>query len=137
MLEQLGAETAKEIAELARAARDARDAMLDKIRDEDVQTDRPARGEHNPTVALGLDPLPEDHSARVALSEAVAALSPEALSELRALMWIGKGDYGAKDWAKAVNDAAGAPDDVVQSSLVEQPDLHEFLMKALYELKLL
>jgi len=32
MLEQLGAETAKEIAGLARTARDARDAILDKIR---------------------------------------------------------------------------------------------------------
>ncbi|MDJ0945314.1 MAG: DUF3775 domain-containing protein [Kiloniellales bacterium] len=109
MLEQLGAETAKGIAELARAARDARDAILDKIRDEDVQSVPPAHGEHNPTVALGLDPLPESHSARVALREAVAALSPEARSELRALMWIGKGDYGARDWAKAVNDAAAAP----------------------------
>ena len=136
MLEQLGAETAREIAELARGTRDARDAILDKIRDEDVQTAPSARGEHNPTLALGLDPLPENHSACVALKEAIAALSPEARSELRALMWIGKGDYGAKDWAKAVNDAAAAPDDVTRSSLVEQPDLHAFLMKALYELKL-
>ena len=51
-------------------------------------------------------------------------------------MWIGKGDYGVKDWTKALAAAAAAPEDVVVSSLAEQPDLHEFLMKALYELKL-
>ncbi len=136
MLEQVAAETVRDIAELARMARAARDAMLDKIRDEDFQTAPPARGEHNPTMALGLDPLPENHPARVALRDALVALSPEARNELRALMWIGKGDYGVKDWTRALTDAAAAPGDVVISSLAEQPDLHEFLMKALYEMKL-
>jgi len=56
--------------------------------------------------------------------------------ELRALLWVGRGDYAAKDFDRAVADATSSPDDVTIGALMEQADLHAFLMKGLYEMKL-
>ena len=134
MLEKIKVVEVKHIAEMAKAARDARDQMLDKVRDEDLGELKPARGEHNPAGGLGLDPLPPDHPVRAALREAVMALPASGRSELRALLSIGQGDYAAKDWAKAVTAAATAPDDATAAMLLEEADLHQYLMKALYEL---
>ena len=67
--------------------------MLDEVREEALKEPKPARGEHNPAAALGFDPLPPDHSARMALREAITGLSPMARRELRVLMWIGRGEY--------------------------------------------
>ena len=71
------------------------------------------------------------------MREAVTALPSSARWELRALMWVGKGDYASKDLERAVADASTAQDDVTIGALMDQADLHEYLMKGLYELKLL
>ena len=134
MLEKITVAEVKHIAEMAKAARDARDQMLDKIRDEDVGELAPAKGEHNPAGGLGRDPLPPEHPVRAALQDAITALPASARVELRALLSIGQGDYAAKTWEQAVADASNARDDVTTAMLVEQADLHEYLMKALYEL---
>lgn len=135
MLEKLGAEEVKRIAGLANAARSARDDMLDKIADEALGEPKPARGEHNPAARFGLDPLPQRHPARAALEEAVAAIPLDAQNELRALTWIGRGDYAGAEWARAIADSSAAADPAIDS-LMGQADLHELLMKGLYELKL-
>lgn len=137
MLEQIAVKTVKEIAELAKAARSARDRMLDKVPDEALGQPTPARGAHNPAAGLGLDPLPSDHAARTALREAITSLSPAARRELRVLMWIGRGEYAKDDWRKALSVAATATDDVTLGALMDQADLHDCLIKGLYELKLL
>lgn len=126
----------RHIAGLANAVRVARDHLLDKVRDESVSEPKPARGEHNPMAALGLDPLEADHAATQALREAIEALPSDARWELRAMAQMGQGDYAAKDLEQAVADASTRPDDVIVGALMEQADLHEYLMKALYELKL-
>jgi hypothetical protein len=135
MLDKLGAEEVKRIAELANAARSARDDILDKIANEDLGEPKPAQGEHNPSARLGLDPLPQDHPARAALEDALGAIPLDAQNELRALTWIGRGDYAGAEWALAVADSSAAADPAIDS-LIGQADLHEFLMKGLYELKL-
>ena len=137
MLEQIAVKTVKHIAELAKEARLARDRILDKVREESLMEPKPARGVHNPAAALGLDPLPPDHSARAALREAITVLSPMARRELRALMWIGRGEYAGADWSRALSDASTATDDITLGALMDQADLHECLVKGLYELKLL
>lgn len=134
MLEKIKVAEVKHIAEMAKAARDARDQMLDKVRDEDLGELKPIKGEHNPAGGLGFDPLPPDHPVRAALRDAVTALPAAARTELRALLSIAQGDYGAKDWAQALADAATVPDDVTTAMLLEEADLHRYLMKALYEL---
>jgi hypothetical protein len=134
MLEKITVAEVKHVAGMAKAAREARDKMLDKIRDEDLGEPKPARGEHNPSAGLGLDPLPPDHPVRAALREAITALASPARRELRALMGVGQGDYAAGDWQKALADAAAVRDEATIAALIDQSDLHEYLMKGLYEL---
>ena len=134
MLEKINVEEVKHIAEMAKAARDARDQMLEKVRDEDLGALKPARGEHNPAGRLGLDPLPEDHPVRAALREAITSLTSSARWELQALLSVGQGDHAAKEWELAVADASTVRDDVAIGTLIEEADLHRYLMKGLYEL---
>jgi len=134
MLDKINIAEVKHIAEMAKAARDARDQMLDKIRDKDLGEPKPARGEHDPSANLGLDPLPVDHPVRAALREAITALPPSARWELSALLSLGRGDHSAKDWQKAVDDASIVGDDTTIATLLGEAGLHEYLMKGLYEL---
>lgn len=116
--------------------RTARDAVL-RIGRDDLAEPPPARGEHDPTVDLGLETLPADHSGLMALREAIGALSGGARRELRALLWIGRGEgYAAADWDEALAAAQGETRDVSIGILTDEVDLHHFLMKGLYELRL-
>jgi hypothetical protein len=136
MLERMAIEEVKRIAGLAKAAREARDLMLEKISDEALGQPAPARGEHNPMATLGLDPLPAEHPARRALNEAIDGLPPGARCELLALMWIGRNDYGIAEWDRAMADATTAFE-VTAETLMEEADLSAFLLKGLYEMKLM
>ena len=135
MLQRVSIEDVKRISEFAKAARDVRDAILSEVRDQDLGQPKPARGEHNPTVALGLDPVPFDHPTRKALREAIDGLSSEARGELLALVWIGRGDYGPAELEKVFADTTSITDLPVDR-FTSDPDLHDLLMKSLYELKL-
>ena len=136
MLEKIAAEEVKRIAGLAKAAREARDRMLEKIPDGALDQPTPARGEHNPAAALGLEPLPADHPARLALKGAIDSLPSGARRELLALMWIGRNDYGTAEWERAMTDAT-TPFEVTADTLMEESDLSAFLLKGLYEMKLM
>lgn len=135
MLERIAVAYVRRIAELARAARDARDQMLVHVGQSELGEPKVARGLHDPAAAFGLDPLPPDHPTRLALRDAIAALPPDAQHELRALVLVARGDFGAKEWERAVTQASGAPDAPVES-LTGLANLHEDLEKGLYELKL-
>ncbi len=135
MLESLTVGDVKRISELAKAARDVRDEILRPVREQDLGQLNPARGKHDPATALGLDPVPFDHPARKVLREALDALSTPARRELLALVWMGRGDYGAAQLDKAVADA-GLITDLSVDRFTSEADLHELLMKSLYELKL-
>jgi Protein of unknown function (DUF3775) len=135
MLERIAVAQVRRIAELAKAARDARDQMLVQVGEAELGEPKVARGLHDPAAAFGLDPLPLDHPTRVGLRDAIAALPRDAQHELRALILIGRGDFGANEWARAVTQASRASDDPAEF-LTGQPNLHEELEKGLYELKL-
>ena len=135
MLERIAVAYVRRIAELARAARDARDQMLVHVGQSELGEPKVARGLHHPAAAFGLDPLPPDHPTRLALRDAIAALPPDAQHELRALVLVARGDFGAKEWERAVTQASSAPDAPVEF-LTGQANLHEDLEKGLYELKL-
>jgi hypothetical protein len=136
MLERIAAEQIKLIAGLAKAARVARDHMLDKVTDEELGQPVPARGEHNPAAVLGLEPLPADHPARIALKEEIDGLPHEARRELLALMWIGRDDYAVADWERALASATTAFE-VTAETLMDEADLDKFLLKGLYEMALM
>ena len=90
MLNDLDVDQAHFIALLAKSARAQRDALLGNVAEDDLDGPTAARGEHNPTVELGVEPLPADASKpAAALREAISALSEPARRELYALMRIG------------------------------------------------
>ena len=67
--------------------------MLGHGPDKDLAGAKVSRGEHNPTAALGYDPLPAEDYQLLALREALDALTTER-SELYVLMRIGQGARG-------------------------------------------
>jgi hypothetical protein len=109
--------------------------MLVHVGEAELGEPKVARGLHDPAAAFGFDPLSPDHPTRSALRAAIAALPPDAQHELRALVLVARGDFGAKEWGDAVARAAAAPDDPIDF-LTGRSDLHEELEKGLFELKL-
>ena len=136
MLEQLNVDQVRFVALLAKAARAERDAMLGHGPDRDLSETAPARGEHNPTTALGLDPLPEQDRQLAALHDALGALAPVARSELYVLMRIGQGHLAAGKWHRGMQEAQSLGEAAVAGALTDDPDLHDHLLKGLYEARL-
>jgi len=136
MLRALNPDQVHFIALLAKAARVERDRLLGNVAEDDLVELKAARGEHNPTAAIGLAPDPAESSQVTALREAIASLSPEGRSELYALMRIGQGDLAVRRWHRGITEATALGDDVVTASLIEDPDLHVHVMKGLYEANL-
>lgn len=133
MLKTLSTLQVNSIVAFAKAARQQRDQFLGNVAEEDLVEATAARGEHNPTAALGFEPVPPEAPQMVALREAIAALETAARAELYALMRVGQGDLAMQTWDRGIADAERLGDDVVTSSLLEDPDLHHHLTKGLYK----
>ena len=101
--------------------------------DEDLGEPPAARGEHNPTAAFALDPLPPDDPAVAALWQALAALQPGARAELFVLMRMGQGDLGINDWDCGLSGAVLLGDQTLTAAMIEDLDLHDHITKGLYE----
>lgn len=136
MLKELSAVQARFIATLAKAARTQRDAMLGNVGEVDLDGVNPARGEHNPTAELGLEPQPPGASQTEALREAIATLTPAARLELYTLVRIGQGHLAAKKWHRGLSEAGLLGDEAVTAAIVDDADLHDHIMKGLFEVKL-
>lgn len=133
MLTVLNSDQVRFVALLARTARSERDATLGNVAEQDLGGLTPERGEHNPTAELGLDAVPETPPA-VSLRQAITSLTTEGRAELHTLMRIGQGDLAVRNWHRGLTQAANLGDETVTASLVEDPDLHDHLMKSLYEI---
>ncbi|HTO60433.1 MAG TPA: DUF3775 domain-containing protein [Bradyrhizobium sp.] len=133
MLDALDVEQARFIALLAKAARAQRDDLLGNTAEDDLAPLNAARGEHNPTALLALDPLRPDASQTEALREAIGGLSVQARGELYTLMRIGQGDLAAKKWHRGLTEAGLLGDAAISGAIVDDPDLHDHIMKGLYE----
>ena len=135
MLTALNVDQARFVALLAKAARAQRDDLLGNTAEDDLAPLNAARGEHNPTAQLGFEPLAAGAQTE-ALREAIAALSPAARSELYTLMRIGQGDLAAKKWHRGISEANMLGDETIAGALIEDADLHDHIMKGLYETEL-
>jgi Protein of unknown function (DUF3775) len=134
MLKVLSIDQARFIALLARNARTQRDAVLGHVAERNLGGEEAARGEHNRTAALGLDPLPADAlQPAAALSDAVASLPVGGRHELYALMRIGQGHLAAGKWHRGLSEAAALGDAAVSAAIMDDPDLHDHLAKGIYE----
>jgi len=136
MLKELNRDQAQFVAMLARAARAQRDAFIGRVPEDDLDETKCARGEHNPGATLGFAVFPTDASQVSALREAIDSLSSTARMELYALMRIGQGNLAPQKWHRGLVEAATLGDETVTATLVEDPDLHDHLMKGLYEAEL-
>ncbi len=134
MLQALSARQVNFIALLAKTARMQRDKLLGNIAESDLVEMKPARGVHNPTASLGFAPLSPDAPEIAALRDAIGALSWDGRAELYTLACIGRGDLAAGQWPDGIDEATRLEDDTVTASLVEDPDLHDHLVKGLYVL---
>ncbi len=133
MLKSFSYAEARRVADLARIARQTRDRILSEVAEQKLGEPQPMRGRHDPASTIGLDPLPPDHPARIALEKEIASLSDEARCELQALVWIGDGSYGPAQWENAVS-AASRPASPSAQLLADSADLHEQITKGLYEI---
>jgi hypothetical protein len=59
-----------------------------------------------------------------------------ARSELYTLARIGQGDLAAKQWHRGLSEASLLGDETIAAAIIEDPDLHDHIMKALYEAEL-
>ena len=133
VLKDLNVDQARFVGLLAKAARAERDAMLGHGPDKDLNETAATRGERNPTAALGFDPLPGQDSQLRALRDALDALTETARSELYVLMRIGQGHLSAKKWHRGIEEAQSLGDTTVAGAIIEDPDLHDHILKGLYE----
>ena len=133
MLKDLNTDQARFVALLAKAARAERDAMLGHGPDRPLNEATATRGERNPSAALGFDPLPPENSQLKALRDALGSLTEPARAELYVLMRVGQGQIAPKQWHRGLQEAQLLGDATVSSAFIEDPDLHEHILKGLYE----
>ena len=131
-LKDLNLDQVRFIALLANAARTQRDASLGHVVERDLDGTRAARGEHNPSAELGFDPVSSQDQQLAALRNALDTLTSAARSELYTLMRIGQGNLAAKKWHRGLQEAQSLGDATVTATLMEDPDLHDHLLKGLY-----
>ena len=131
-LKHLNVDQVRFVALLANMARAERDAMLGHGPDKDLSGTAAARGERNPTAALGFDPVPVENSQLNALRDALSALTV-ARSELYVLMRIGQGHLAVRNWHRGIEEAQSLGATTVTGVLIEDPDLHDHISKGLYE----
>lgn len=133
MLTELTSKQVHFIALLAETARVQRDKFLGNVAEEELGGSEPGRGEHNPAAELGYEPLAVDSEQMTALREAIASLRSAARIELYILMRIGQGDLAAQDWDAGVSEAGLLGEPAIITALLEDADLHDHLLKGLYE----
>jgi hypothetical protein len=134
MLHELEILETRRIAELSAAAREARDRALAPLREADLGEIPPARGAHHAAGALGFEAMPEGEPAYRALCEAIEGLPADIRRKLWAVMRTGGGDYARNDWEQAMAAAEANSDETIVSDLAGEVDLHDKLMKGLYEI---
>lgn len=91
--------------------------------------------------ADGSDPADDDESTALLATAndttaeeirgAVESLSEDERAEVRALMWIGRGDYEVEAWADAVTEARRRAGEPLAETLLTVPLVAEYLEDAL------
>ncbi|WP_162913180.1 DUF3775 domain-containing protein [Rhodospirillaceae bacterium SYSU D60014] len=133
MLKEISVDQINEIADLSNEARDAQGRLLDKTQIVDQFDDAQLVQEEIGTfetldASLNNEPLTR-------LKQTVDALAPAARRELIAVMLIGRGDFAAGEWDKALSQAENTSNDSDTARLTEKVLLHDYLKKGLYLLR--
>jgi hypothetical protein len=111
--------------------------IIEKAREFDVQTeeDDPDSGS-NPSDDLEVAILQatNDNPAEDELTATLASLNDDQLTELLALLWVGRGDYDRESWQEAVGQARDAKNKRIVRYLVGTPMLGDLIAEGLAEL---
>jgi hypothetical protein len=100
--------------------------------DAKVPVDDPESGS-NPVDDASLDVLEDTvgDPTQEELADAIDGLNEDEQAELVALMWLGRGDYGADEWDDAVAAAAERHSDHTPGYLMSTPQLGDLLEEGL------
>ena len=134
MLNDNEAAEIRRIAELAQAAAEEHHRAFVTAAELELDAPHPPQGEGRPANDLGLAALPDDEPATRALRDAIEGASDDMRRKLWAVMRTGSGDYAADQWDRAIEGAARLAHSAFISELADEADLHDRLMKGLYEL---
>ena len=77
-----------------------------------------------------------DNPTEQELRDAIEGLNLDEREELLALMWLGRGDYGAENWKEALRDARQTRTESETDYLLGTPLLADFLEEGLSALGL-
>jgi hypothetical protein len=108
-----------------------------KAREYDAQVEPEGLEEgSNPADDLEIGILEDtpDNPTRAELRAALEALNDDQITEVLALTWLGRGDYGAREWNEALAAAREARDEHVIDYLIETPNLGDLIEQGLAEL---
>lgn len=81
-------------------------------------------------MATALQDAPGD-MLRQEVVEEIAALDRDHMHEIVALMWLGRGDFGADEWEEAVALAADRHQGPVAEYLLSHPQVADHLLEGL------
>ena len=135
LLHELDVLETRRIAGLALDARQVRDRLLEKVPDADLGEPEPARGEHNAASTIALNSVLASKPEFIALRQAIVELPRDIREKLWVVMQIGRGDAAVVDRDIALATAAVLSDAEIADNLSSNPDLHSYLQKGLYELR--
>lgn len=111
--------------------------IIQKARAFDVQVDvdDPDSGS-NPTDDRQLDVLEatRDNPAELELTQTLSDLNDDQLTELLALIWVGRGDYARANWSEALRAARSARNKRIVRYLAGTPMLGDLIEEGLAEL---
>ena len=134
MLSEISAATVAEIAALAREAREAQDLLLDKSKLSAETAEGQPLDEASDTFSALNASL--DNEPLTRLKRRVEAIPAAEFQELQAIALVGRGEFTAKQWDEAMDRAVTMDFASDRDQLTEDPMLHDYLMKGLYELDL-
>lgn len=100
-----------------------------------VEVDDPDSGS-NPADDGGIASLEDttDNPVEAELTETLRGLSEEALTELLALLWVGRGDFNRRNWIDALHQARETKNRRIVSYLAGTPMLGDLIEEGLAEL---
>ncbi len=111
--------------------------IIEKAREFDVQVevDDPESGS-NPADDKELAVLEDtkDNPAQVELTSVLRGLNDDQLTELLALLWVGRGDFAGANWGEALSQARAGKNKRIVRYLVGTPMLGDLVEEGLAEL---
>jgi hypothetical protein len=111
--------------------------IIEKAREFDaqVEVDDPDSGS-NPSddKELAIMEATSDNPTEEELTATLRGLNDDQLTELLALLWVGRGDYDGAGWSDAVKQARAAKNKRIVRYLVSTPMLGDLVEEGLAEL---